>query len=121
MELGKLTEEDMITHPMQHVLYQVLGREMDIKIDTTTETLQLNDLIILCSDGLWEMLDIDHTIKQVSSTPNLSDMVKQLINMAKQAGSSDDMSVIIIRISAKDAGFKQVLKRLKIFIEGLYK
>jgi protein phosphatase len=53
VEMGKITEEEALTHPRRNVLYQALGQGTEVEIHIYSEKLQTDDIVILCSDGLW--------------------------------------------------------------------
>lgn len=102
VEMGKITEEEALTHPRRNVLYQALGQGSDLEIHTTVERLQLNDVIILCSDGLWGEI-ADEAMKQVlcsAESPHIA--VRQLIDMANESGGPDNITAIIVHISHKE-------------------
>jgi len=99
VEMEKITEEQALTHPRRNVLYQALGQGSDIEIFRYQTKLKLNDIIILCSDGLWGEVP-DQIIKQVlteSKTP--LEAAKDLITLANQAGGNDNITAIIVEVS----------------------
>lgn len=99
VEMGKITDEEALTHPRRNVLYQALGQGSDVEIHTVIEKLQVNDVIILCSDGLWGEVS-DPAIKEILhsvSTP--LEAAKQLIDSANQQGGPDNITAIIIQVS----------------------
>jgi serine/threonine protein phosphatase PrpC len=67
VEMGKISAEEAMTHPRRNVLYQALGQGTDVEIHISSERLQPNDVIILCSDGLWGEVG-DPAIKEVLSS-----------------------------------------------------
>ncbi|MDM8518849.1 protein phosphatase 2C domain-containing protein [Anaerolineales bacterium HSG6] len=98
VEMGKITEEQALTHPRRNVLYQALGQGSDVEIFDYQTKLKLNDIIILCSDGLWGEVP-DRIIEQVlaqSKTPLES--AEDLITLANQAGGNDNITAIIIEV-----------------------
>jgi len=102
VEMGKITDEEALTHPRRNVLYQALGQGTDVEIYTVREKLKLDDIVILCSDGLWGEVG-DPQIKEVLSTA--SDPVvaiEQLIDMANASGGPDNITAIIIQVSDKE-------------------
>ncbi len=102
VEMGKITAEEALTHPRRNVLYQALGQGTDVEIHTIQEKLQLNDIIIICSDGLWGEVG-DLQIKEVISTvSNPLSALQQLITMANEAGGPDNITGIIIQVSDKE-------------------
>ncbi len=103
VEMGKITEEDALTHPRRNVLYQALGQGTDIEIHTVYETVEVGDIIIICSDGLWGEVS-DPLIQEVlESISNPLNAIKQLIDMANESGGPDNITGIVIQISDKEA------------------
>jgi protein phosphatase len=99
VEMGKISQEDAMTHPRRNVLYQALGQGSDVDIHIVSEKLQLNDVIILCSDGLWGEIG-DAAMKEVLATAaNPLAAAEQLIDMANQSGGPDNITTIIIQVS----------------------
>ncbi len=98
VELGKISEEDALNHPRRNVLYQALGQGTNVDIYTFNDTLQVNDILVLCSDGLWTEVS-DEEIKEVLvQTSSPIDAARQLIDEANAAGGSDNITVIIVQI-----------------------
>jgi len=103
VEMGKLTEEESLTHPRRNVLYQALGQGDDVDIHIVKEKLQLNDVVILCSDGLWGEVG-DQAIKEVLSTiTNPLTAIEQLVDLANRTGGPDNITAIVIQISDQKA------------------
>ncbi|MDM8529517.1 protein phosphatase 2C domain-containing protein, partial [Anaerolineales bacterium HSG24] len=99
VEMGKITEEQALTHPRRNVLYQALGQGSDVEIFDYQTKLKLNDIIILCSDGLWGEVP-DRIIEQVlteSETP--LEAGEDLITLANQSGGNDNITTIIVEVS----------------------
>lgn len=103
VEMGKLTEEESLTHPRRNVLYQALGQGTDVDIHIVKEKLQLNDVVILCSDGLWGEVG-DQAIKDIlSATDNPRAAIEKLIALANRTGGPDNITAIVIQISDQQA------------------
>lgn len=99
VEVGKITEEEALTHPRRNVLYQALGQGSDVDIHISSEKLQVGDIVILCSDGLWGEVT-EPEIKDVlqDATSPLA-AAKQLIDIANASGGPDNITAIIIQVS----------------------
>jgi protein phosphatase len=103
VEMGKISDEEALTHPRRNVLYQALGQGSDVEIHTVIEKLRVDDIIILCSDGLWGEVS-DPAIKEIlhsASSPLLA--AKQLIDLANESGGADNITTIVIQISDREA------------------
>jgi len=96
---GVLTEEEMLTHPDKSRLLKCVGGPRDPSVSLGQETL-LNpgDVLLLCTDGLWEALP-QETIIGYLQKPELGDAVVDMLLAAEAARgkSSDNISAIALR------------------------
>lgn len=96
---GQLLPEEIYTHPQRNVVYRSLGQKQQVQTDTFIETMQPGDYLLLCSDGLWEMVHDDNLIADIII--NSSDPVEaceRLVPSANQAGGEDNIGVVVIKI-----------------------
>ena len=92
---GTITRDEAKTHPQKNMLTKALGCTAFVEPDLLVEKIQENDIILICSDGLTNMVseqEIVKIIKQNPETPN-----KKLIEAANNAGGSDNITVIVIK------------------------
>ena len=92
---GTITRDEAKTHPQKNMLTKALGCTAFVEPDLLIEKIQENDVILICSDGLTNMVseqEIVKIIKQNPETPN-----KKLIEAANNAGGSDNITVIVIK------------------------
>ena len=99
VEMGKISPEEALTHPRRNVLYQALGQGADLQIHVVTEKLRMNDIIILCSDGLWGEIDEKDFKNALNLAGSPQAAVQELVNLANEAGGPDNITAIIIQIS----------------------
>ena len=94
-----LTEDEAIAKAGKNVLVQSIGLDDDIVPQVFTLERVAGATLLLCSDGLTDMLS-DETIESVlrSNSNDLSKTAKLLIQMANQAGGNDNISVILVQI-----------------------
>ena len=94
---GAITFEEAKNHPQKNTLLKALGVEKNIKPDIITKGFVKGDIILICSDGLTNMVDdqyIYETIMQNVYDVNVA--CKKLIDMANNNGGKDNISAIII-------------------------
>ncbi len=99
VESGSVKPEDAFTHPARNVIVRSLGRDPEVDIDLFEETLRAGDTLLLCSDGLWEMVHDDRAIASIvrgASTPMAA--CRDLIVAANAAGGMDNISAIVVRV-----------------------
>lgn len=103
VEMGKITEEEAQNHPRRNVLYQALGQGSDVEIHVVQEKLQINDVIILCSDGLWGEIG-DPAIQEVLGTEeNPLTAIEKMVELANQTGGPDNITAIVIQVADHEA------------------
>lgn len=94
---GTITIEEAKNHPQKNVLLKALGCDRDIVPDVITKGFVKGDIILMCSDGLTNMVD-DKEIYEIimKNTSDLSVACKLLIDTANYNGGIDNVSAIII-------------------------
>lgn len=93
---GAIAAEDVYTHPDRNKIYRGLGEKDSVQVDWFIEPVQTGDYVLLCSDGLWEMVR-DHEIEKILKRclPDVSQASDALVKAALHRGGSDNVSVII--------------------------
>jgi len=97
VEAGVITPDEVYTHPKRNEIYRSLGHQSTVKVDTFSVPLQLGDVLLLCSDGLWEMTR-DSTIEHImeSTLPDVSQTCDELRQAALEGGGKDNISVVAV-------------------------
>jgi serine/threonine protein phosphatase PrpC len=99
VEAGIIKPDDIYTHPKRNQIYRSLGEKPVIDVDSFKVPLQPGDKLLLCSDGLWDMVR-DPAIEQIlKSVPDPSQTGNALIKAALEGGGEDNVSVIVVYIS----------------------
>ena len=101
-----LTEEQARTHPRRNVVTQVLGFNEPEPDQVHTE-LQHDDLLVLCSDGLYDELTNEEIALLLGTADSLDDQAERLIQAACARGGRDNVSVVLVRYSSEDAATLQ--------------
>jgi protein phosphatase len=101
VESKQITAEEVYTHPQRNLIYRSLGAgHRNIDVDIFHEVLRPGDKLLLCSDGLWEMVrhqDLKDLLKEQSSPQLICD---KLIALANKNGGEDNISAIVVHVSA---------------------
>ncbi|NNF64330.1 MAG: Stp1/IreP family PP2C-type Ser/Thr phosphatase [Acidimicrobiia bacterium] len=96
LESGQITADEVDTHPKRHYVTRALGLDRSVEVDEQTLQLEPGDRLMLCSDGLTEMVS-DTDISEVLSRADAPEpAVWSLIEMANKAGGVDNISVIVV-------------------------
>ncbi len=99
VEAGIIQPDDIYTHPKRNQIYRSLGEKPMVDVDWFKVILQPEDKLLLCTDGLWDMVR-DPTIEQILSTvPDPSQTGNALIKAALEGGGEDNVSVIVVQIA----------------------
>lgn len=92
---GELTEEEAKEHPRKNVLMKALGANVTIDIDIFDVEPDV-DGIMLCSDGLTNMLEEEQIAKVLSEKGTLEDRLSKLIMKSNNRGGTDNISVAFL-------------------------
>jgi serine/threonine protein phosphatase PrpC len=98
VEAGVIEPEEVRSHPQRNQIYRCLGHKADVEVDTFTRQLQAGDVLILCSDGLWEMVPDDEIQRIVETARSPQKACDALIGAANRAGGEDNIAVIVVEM-----------------------
>ncbi|MFC2069978.1 Stp1/IreP family PP2C-type Ser/Thr phosphatase [Chloroflexota bacterium] len=99
VESGLITPEDIYTHPKRNIITRCLGTQKDIEADLFIEELRPGRALLLCSDGLWEMVRDDAIKDIVLKAENAQIACERLTELANINGGVDNISVIVINMT----------------------
>ena len=97
IDQGRITRDDVATHPHRSVITRAIGVAQDVEIDSQRLTLRDGDRLVLCSDGLSGVVD-DATIADVLRQHGPDDATDRLIELANAAGGPDNITVLVIAV-----------------------
>jgi serine/threonine protein phosphatase PrpC len=97
-EMGQLTAEEAATHPQKSVLYRALGQGDEVQADIFTTQLPNPGYLLICSDGLWGVIDEEDIQRIVNEASSPYIACQQLVKAANAAGGPDNISVILARL-----------------------
>ena len=99
-KLGLLTAEEAATSDSRHILIRSIGTEMFVSPDTTAITVQPNDHLVLCSDGLHDEMKEELIARIVSQKKNIQEIASELVARAVEIDGNDNTTAQVIRIRA---------------------
>jgi serine/threonine protein phosphatase PrpC len=101
VESGLLKPEDVYTHPRRNEIYRSLGHHPSEDLDKFILALQPDDVLLLCSDGLWEMVRDAQIQEIIASTAHQPAQTSAaLVQAALDGGGKDNISVIVVYVKA---------------------
>ena len=98
VQSGNITKEEAHIHPKRNMLTRAVGTSCLIKIDTGVIVWESGDILLMCTDGLTNMVseqDIYNLIKNRQS--NFESIANQLVIQAKDAGGFDNITTILLK------------------------
>jgi len=100
VESGVLRSDEAEHHPQRHILTAALGAGSDVAADSPTNPLALEngDILILCTDGLWSLVQETEMLSIVTSR-DASSACAELVKLARQRSGPDNITVQILRLS----------------------
>ena len=108
--LGYLSAHEALSHPLRHIVNRSLGTRPGITPDYNCLDIQNGDTLLLCSDGLWNMVEDEVVRETLEKMETPEQTVEELINLANQAGGADNITALIITVSLKKTGRKKAQK-----------
>jgi protein phosphatase len=96
VRLGEIDAESAKSHPDKNIITRAVGVETEVKIDFFEVDLEPGQRIMLCSDGLTNMVEESEILKVLNGSLELSEKAEKLVGIANENGGADNITVIII-------------------------
>lgn len=97
IENGSITKEDAKHHPQKNVITRAIGTDKEVSADIYEFSICEGDIILLCSDGLVNMVEDEKILSVITRTKNFEETADKLVCEAENAGGSDNITVILIK------------------------
>lgn len=98
IDLDHLTPDEAAVHPQRNVLYRAIGQHESLEIDSFMETLDGGTRLLLCSDGLWNLVDEERLRQVVNRAHTPQEACDQLVDLANEKGGNDNITVILVQM-----------------------
>lgn len=95
---GKISRQEALNHPQKNVITRAVGTSDDIEVDTFVLKPEKGDILILCSDGLTNMVGDIELLSIFVDRQEMQAACEIAVELAKENGGTDNISVIAIRI-----------------------
>ncbi len=93
---GLIEPDDVYTHPQRSQIYRSLGDKLNVQIDIFKQQIYPGDILLSCSDGLWEMVRNPQITEILSNAPDPQTACTQLIEVANTNGGEDNVSAVVV-------------------------
>jgi len=93
---GSLDASQAKGHPDKNIITRAIGAAPSVDIDFFEVELNTGDIILMCTDGLTNMVDDDEILRIVKTSVDVPDIAENLIKMANHNGGKDNIGVVIV-------------------------
>jgi serine/threonine protein phosphatase PrpC len=101
---GALRPDEVAGHRLRHVITNVVGgQEAGVNVEAHAFGIQAGDRLLLCSDGLTEMVTNEAIAAVLDAEPAPEVAAKQLLAQANDGGAPDNITLVIVRFDAGDS------------------
>lgn len=96
---GDLTRAQASNHPQRNLITRAIGADEDVEVDTTTLPVRADDRVVLCSDGLSDMVPEDRIREILAASPEDPETpARRLLTAALEAGGTDNITVVVVDV-----------------------
>lgn len=96
LEAGQLTPDEAAIHPHRSVLYRAVGQGAELEVETYTCKLPQRGQLLLCSDGLTDLVDDAGVTAVLAGEDHLAALADRLIAEALASGGGDNVTVLLV-------------------------
>ena len=102
VKAGILTRDEADHDERKNVIVRALGADDTVDPDFFQVDLKLGDIMICCSDGLYDELTSEEIKEVIEKRDNMSDLAKELIERANEHGGRDNITIISLKVTEED-------------------
>ncbi len=102
IRMGGLDRAAARNHPDKNIITRAIGALDTVEIDFFHEELRPGDIVLMCSDGLTNMLEDEEIRDIIREYPSLEERAEKLVEAANRNGGKDNIAVILINVFAKE-------------------
>lgn len=99
---GSISPEEGENHPQKNIITRALGIETEAEMDLDTLMLQQGDILLLCTDGLTNMLDLEDIIGICGSGDSPQSISEALVEEANRKGGRDNVTAIVVKVGCSE-------------------
>jgi len=99
---GYINADEVFDHPQRNVITRALGNQETVQVDLWQCDLKIGDRLLLCSDGMWEMIREQDEIAATLEFGNLETVVDRLIEASNGYGGYDNIGVVVVELGSDD-------------------
>jgi serine/threonine protein phosphatase PrpC len=96
VEGGLIEPDDVYSHPQRSQIYRSIGDKLNVQIDLFKQQIHPGDVLLSCSDGLWEMVRDPQITEILNAAPDPQTACTQLIEAANTNGGEDNVSAVVV-------------------------
>lgn len=96
VRLGQISKEEARNHPDKHIITRAIGAVGSIEVDFFDYKLEPDSIILMCSDGLTNMVEDAEILQIITGDKPMEDRAQALVKAANDHGGKDNIAVIII-------------------------
>jgi serine/threonine protein phosphatase PrpC len=93
---GLIEPDEVYTHPQRNQIYRSIGDKPNVQIDVFKQQVHPGDILLSCSDGLWEMVRDPQIATILNEAPDPQSACTQLIEAANANGGEDNVSAVVV-------------------------
>lgn len=102
VRLGSIDREEARNHPDKNIITRAIGALDTVEVDFFHEELKPGDMVLICSDGLTNMLEDEEISSILKERISLDEKAGKLVEAANNNGGKDNIAVILIDVFAKE-------------------
>jgi protein phosphatase len=95
---GVIRETEIRSHPQRNYITRNMGDKSEVQVDLFSVTLDPGDSLLLCCDGLWEMVEDDQIRRIVLDSRDPQEACRQLIDTANANGGDDNITCVLVSV-----------------------
>lgn len=102
LKAGLISETEAVNHENKNMITRAVGAEHTIDADFFIFSIEVGDIILICTDGLYGEVCESDLINEFNREKSMSDMCNELVALANDNGGNDNITMIVLKVTEED-------------------
>lgn len=102
VKAGVITEEEAVDHENRNMITRAVGADYGVQPDFFTGIIKDGDILLMCSDGLYDEVPEEKIIELLQQDKSMSDIAADLVDAANKNGGADNITAIVLKVTDED-------------------
>ena len=102
LKAGLISEDEAMNHENKNMITRAVGADYTVVADFFSLPIRADDIVLICTDGLYGEVGEEQLITVLKEEKSMTDICNELVEMANENGGSDNITMVVLKVTEED-------------------